>query len=116
MELTEKAIVAKKVLKFISKSMRHNPRYPAALEIPSSAQPSRRRRSNNASFIIAGMALSFYICWTPYAIRCLLGMAGIVLNARLSGVSIFFSKRLLQVLLQLLFLDWLRKGSNLVNL
>ena len=59
---------------------------------PSTKRPSSKRRLTNATLVIGIMTLSFYICWTPYAFRCILGMLGFDLNAELSGVSIMLSK------------------------
>ena len=88
----------RKVLNYISESMSSNPRKLYTIEKPSLSQrpmcrsQSPKGRSKNATLTIFVMALSFYICWTPYAIRCLLGMVGVDLNFRLSGASILFSK------------------------
>ena len=57
-----------------------------------STQKSSKSRLADASIVMGVMILSFYLCWTPYAIRCILGMVEIELNAKLSGISILFSK------------------------
>ena len=58
----------------------------------STKRSSSKSRLTNATLVISIMTLSFYICWTPYAFRCILGMLGFDLNAELSGVSIMLSK------------------------
>ena len=57
-----------------------------------STQKSSKSRLADASIVMGVMILSFYLCWTPYAIRCILGMVEVELNAKLSGISILFSK------------------------
>merc|ERR1712012_350148 len=100
-----------KVLNYISKSMNYNPRRNAVadsapgtqrydrrrvaiavIDQPPSAKRPSKSRLINATLMIGIMTLSFYVCWTPYAFRCILGMVGFDLNAELSGVSILFSK------------------------
>lgn len=69
------------------------------------ARPKRKLNSDirktknmkkNSDFTIAStigiMTASFYICWTPYAIRCILSMFGVDLPAVVSGVTILFAK------------------------
>ena len=76
-------------------SQRHNQRRVAIAVIdqqPPSTKRSSKSRLINATLVIGIMTLSFYVCWTPYAFRCILGMIGFDLNAELSGVSILFSK------------------------
>ena len=76
-------------------SQRRNQRKVATAVIdqqPSTKRSSSKRRLTNATVVISIMTLSFYICWTPYALRCILGMLGFDLNAELSGVSIMLSK------------------------
>ena len=72
--------------------MNSNPRRPVAIEQGHSSQNPSKSRLTNASIVTAIMTLSFYLCWTPYAIRCILGMVNVELNAKLSGLSILFSK------------------------
>ena len=72
--------------------MCNNPRKLALIENPSMPLQPKMRRSANATLTISIMALSFYICWTPYAVRCILAMVGVDLNAKFSGVSILISK------------------------
>ena len=54
------------------------------------------KMKKNSDFTIAStigiMTASFYICWTPYAIRCILSMFGVDLPAVVSGVTILFAK------------------------
>ena len=64
----------------------------AVIEPSQSTQKSSKSRLTDASIVIGIMTLSFYLCWTPYAIRCILGMVEVELNAKLSGISILFSK------------------------
>ena len=103
-----------KVLKYIGKSMNNDPRRKrrnafadsapssqrynqrrvavAVNDLPISTKRSSKSRSTNATLMISLMTSSFYLCWTPYALRCILGMLGFDLNAELSGVSILISK------------------------
>ena len=71
-------------------SQRRNQR--RIIDQPPSTKRSSKSRLINATLVIGIMTLSFYVCWTPYAFRCILGMLGFDLNAELSGVSILFSK------------------------
>ena len=64
----------------------------AVIDQPPCTKRSSKSRLANATLVISIMTLSFYVCWTPYAFRCILGMVGFDLNAQLSGVSILFSK------------------------
>ena len=75
-------------------SQRHNQRRVAiaVIDQPPCTKRSSKSRLANATLVISIMTLSFYICWTPYAFRCILGMLGFDLNAELSGVSIMLSK------------------------
>ena len=74
--------------------MNSNPRRGRAVVIQQSqsTQKSSKSRLADASIVMGVMILSFYLCWTPYAIRCILGMVEVELNAKLSGISILFSK------------------------
>ena len=75
--------------------MNNNPRRgrrAVVIEQSQSTQKSSKSRLTDASIVIGIMTLSFYLCWTPYAVRCILGMVGVELNAKLSGISILFSK------------------------
>ena len=74
--------------------MNSNPRRGRIVVIQQSqsTQKSSKSRLADASIVMGVMILSFYLCWTPYAIRCILGMVEVELNAKLSGISILFSK------------------------
>ena len=50
------------------------------------------QRKNTATFIIALMTASFYICWAPYAIRCILAMCGDDVSITSSALTILFAK------------------------
>ena len=54
-------------------------------------RPKTRSISNIGS-TIAIMTISFYVCWTPYAIKCILAILQIHLSPVLSGLAILFAK------------------------
>ena len=52
-----------------------------------------RQRSNTAiAKTMTIMTVSFYICWTPYAIRCMLAMFGIGLSVIPASLALLFAK------------------------
>jgi hypothetical protein len=52
----------------------------------------RIKSTRNIGSTIALMTLSFYICWTPYAIRCILELFGINIPAWQSTLTVLFAK------------------------
>ena len=54
------------------------------------------KTSQNKDFTIAStiavMTASFYACWTPYAVRCILSMFGVDLSRVPSTLTILFAK------------------------
>ena len=55
--------------------------------------PDPENRSDlNIASIIAIMTASFYVCWTPYAVRCILKMFGVTFSAFLSHLTLLIAK------------------------
>ena len=52
----------------------------------------RKRSNKNIASTIAMMTLSFYVCWTPYAIRAILELFGVQLSVVLSVSTLVFAK------------------------
>ena len=56
-------------------------------------RPSKRSRSTRKiESMIAMMTFSFYVCWTPYAIKVILELFGIPLSVAQSLMLLVFAK------------------------
>ena len=50
------------------------------------------RSNKTVACTVMIMTVGFYVCWTPYAIRCVLDMFGVDLTALLSSLTLLFAK------------------------
>ena len=53
---------------------------------------TRMRSNKTVACTVMIMTVGFYVCWTPYAIRCVLDMFGVDLTALLSSLTLLFAK------------------------
>lgn len=65
---------------------------PGTANIESIRNKTRQRSSNNIGTTIAIMTVSFYVTWTPYAIRCILGILQFDDLPIFSGLALLFAK------------------------
>ena len=51
-----------------------------------------KKNQTKLNMLMISMTLCFYITWTPYAMNCLLAMAGILLPRVANVIAILFAK------------------------
>ena len=67
---------------------------PGAANLEAVRNKSRQRSgtTGNIGGTVAIMTVSFYVTWTPYAIRCILGMLQLDVSPIFSGIALLFAK------------------------
>ena len=73
----------------------------------------RQRSNTTIAKTMTIMTVSFYVCWTPYAIRCMLTMFGIRLSVIPASLALLFAK-LGVIINPLIYIFYNKEVSNFV--